>query len=432
MRSKPRWPEDPSTGLALRRSAVPESSHQGGVRAACAPLWVCQTALRLLRPKRQQRGAQSGQMPGFPTVAHEGAARRLIALLMVGVQLYCAGCATVPPPSAFDNPETSLDVIGTPAIHDARASFRSLFCAALARTHDSAYREPCEQYLWRFPDEARVDQNSSVPHELNSNLRIFIVGGAFADCYPPASTPFADSLEGLRTAGISADYIAVSGRSSSEFNSKIIAAAVLSVPTEDRRPILIIGYSKGATDILETLTRYPQAARRVTAVVSVAGAIAGSPLATRYLSAYTHLLAGVTFGSCGPGNGEVLSSLTRSTRLRWLAQNRPPAPIRYYSVATFATGGLVARVLKHPQRLLSKVDARNDGQLLTQDQFIPGSQFLGVVNADHWAVAVRMEDRFPFLAHRAAGKHPFPQQVLLDSILQYVQTDLQLPSAAAR
>lgn len=50
---------------------------------------------------------------------------------------------------------------------------------------------------------------------------------------------------------------------------------------------------------------------------------------------------------------------------------------------------------------------------------------LGFVNADHWAVALWMEDAFPHLAHRPIGRHPFPQDALLESLLLFVQLDLQ-------
>jgi hypothetical protein len=36
-----------------------------------------------------------------------------------------------------------------------------------------------------------------------------------------------------------------------------------------------------------------------------------------------------------------------------------------------------------------------------------------------------MEDRFPFLVHRAQGRHFFPQYALLESILRLVQADLE-------
>ncbi len=41
------------------------------------------------------------------------------------------------------------------------------------------------------------------------------------------------------------------------------------------------------------------------------------------------------------------------------------------------------------------MDARNDGMMLFADQFIPGSTFIGCVNADHWAVSVPIARSHP-------------------------------------
>ena len=41
-----------------------------------------------------------------------------------------------------------------------------------------------------------------------------------------------------------------------------------------------------------------------------------------------------------------------------------------------------------------EIDPLNDGQLLFIDQLIPGSALLGYVNADHWTVAIPVEEKF--------------------------------------
>jgi hypothetical protein len=43
---------------------------------------------------------------------------------------------------------------------------------------------------------------------------------------------------------------------------------------------------------------------------------------------------------------------------------------------------------------LEKIHPLNDGQLLFVDQLIPGSALLGYINADHWTVAVPVEEVF--------------------------------------
>lgn len=74
---------------------------------------------------------------------------------------------------------------------------------------------------------------------------------------------------------------------------------------------------------------------------------------------------------------------------------------------------------------------QSGARLLAQDQLIPSGALLGFANADHWSVALRLEDRFPILAHRRIGKHPFPQSVLLESALRFVRGDLGVAAPAA-
>ena len=347
----------------------------------------------------------------------------LSALLLVCAPLL-HGCTTVPTNSLRDSPATMRSIVGMPAARDERARYRSMFCEALQHSASSPSEPGCDELLWRLPGEMAPAEVTPPPVREGDSPRVLIVGGAFGDCFPPASTPFVDSVAQLRRAGVDIDYVEVSGRSSSELNAATIATRILSMPAADLHPLVLIGYSKGAADILQALAGYAEAAKRVSAVISVAGAVNGSPLATRYAGVYRRLLSHRRLAACPPGDDGVLTSLDVSRRLSWLETHPLPVNIKYYSIATFTTSRRLARALGHTYRLLAKIDARNDGQLLANDELIPGAALLGYANADHWAIAVNMEDEFPFLAHRAAGKHPFPQRVLITSLLRLVQEDL--------
>jgi hypothetical protein len=65
-----------------------------------------------------------------------------------------------------------------------------------------------------------------------------------------------------------------------------------------------------------------------------------------------------------------------------------PLEFPYYSLVTYPNPGRISTVLKSSYNKLSKIDARNDSQLLFYDQVIPGSSLLGYLNADHWVLAV--------------------------------------------
>lgn len=348
-----------------------------------------------------------------------------------------ASCASVSMRSASELPATALTVIGDRTIIDDRPEFRALFCRMLRQSQFGS--EDCGSFLWQLSDEKATAAGGGTESAADGSgaasaaqARVLIFGGAFGDCFPPWTTPFAGQTAAAERAGFSIQVVPLSGRSSSGRNAITVRERVLALPAGDARPLILIGYSKGAVDILESLARYPEVAARVAAVISISGSINGSPLAARYRRLYDVLLRKRKIGSCPPGDGRVLESLDRVSRLSWLSRNPLPRNVRYYSIVTFTGRPRIARILAHMQRILSKVSPRNDGQMLAEDQIVPGSALLGFANADHWAIALRMEDRFPILAHRRIGKHPFPQAVLLEAALRFVRRDIRHPQPVGR
>ena len=74
---------------------------------------------------------------------------------------------------------------------------------------------------------------------------------------------------------------------------------------------------------------------------------------------------------------------------------------------------------------MSKVDARNDSQVIYYDQVIPGSTLLGFVNADHWALAVPIARSHSFIGSTFVDKNDFPREALIEAILRFVDEDLE-------
>ena len=128
--------------------------------------------------------------------------------------------------------------------------------------------------------------------------------------------------------------------------------------------------------------------KRVSAVVSVSGAVGGSPLANTVTQSVLNLLQYFPDAECDPGDEGALESLRPEVRKRWLATHSLPESIRYYSIITYPDADHISSMLKSSYEKLSQVDSRNDSQMIFYDQLIPGSVLLGYVNADHWAVAV--------------------------------------------
>ena len=322
----------------------------------------------------------------------------------------------------LDVPAQTLSVLDAPEVRDGRARFREVFCSTL-REHPDRKRRGCEELLHRLRDEAPSAPQPGPPPIPDPRLRLVFVTGLFNDCASAAALPFETSLPRLRSLGYSAEILSVNGRSSSAFNAARVAEFVAQVSASDRR-LVLVGYSKGAVDILEFMVAYPELATRVSAVVSVAGAINGSPVADIATPLYERSLKDVSLPGCAPGDGGAFTSLGRAVRLNWLVAHRLPQSAKYFSLVSFTRYDAVAGPLRPFAAALAEIDPRNDGQLLFYDQVIPGATLLGYVNADHWAVAVPIEEKQPVLATLVTGHNWFPRDTLAEAIALYLSEQL--------
>ena len=194
--------------------------------------------------------------------------------------------------------------------------------------------------------------------------------------------------------------------------------------SEESRSLVLLGYSKGTPDILEAITAFPDLQQRVAAVVSIAGAVGGSPLANDSTQSILNLLQYFPDAECDLGDEGALESLKPEVRKRWLANHSLPKSIRYYSIVTYPDKEQISSILKYTYNKLSQVDSRNDGQVIFYDQVIPGSVLLGYINSDHWAVAVPFNRSHPFISSTFLDKNAFPREVLIEAIVRYVEEDL--------
>jgi hypothetical protein len=182
----------------------------------------------------------------------------------------------------------------------------------------------------------------------------------------------------------------------------------------------VVAYSKGVTDTLHALTLFSEVPRNLRALVSVAGVVAGTPIADKLAGTYEALLKEFPYRKCPPGDGDGIRSLSRKEQFTWLSRHRLPESVRYYSLAASAPSGQTASALKPFHAALSQIDPRNDGQVLIQDAVIPGSTVLGYLNGDHWAIAIAFNrSGHPFWRH-LVDHNAFPREVLIESILRYV------------
>jgi pimeloyl-ACP methyl ester carboxylesterase len=346
-------------------------------------------------------------------------------VLFVSALLAFGGCAATPvAEGGLTAPVQSKTVGGGPGMRDGRPAFRAAFCSMLREEGLAASQDlACERWLWRLTDEPAGEPRETPSAASTEPLEVLLVTGAFNECVGAESRPFSAGAARLQGAGSTVRTLVVGGRSGTVHNARQIAEALTASPSAAEAKVILVGYSKGTLDILRFLVDYPQLARRVDAVVSVASPIFGTPLADTAGPTYAALLSRLPYDKCPPGDCQVLASLRPDVATEWITSNALPAQVRYYSLAGFTTQERVARMLEPGWRLLNRIDARNDGQVIAADAVIPGATLLGYANADHWGVAQQIEAVHPVLAGRS-DPTPYPLEQLFLAIVAFVTDDL--------
>ena len=251
--------------------------------------------------------------------------------------------------------------LSTASIVDGRGRFREMFCALM---QERAAQGSCHEALVHTPDEPPP---SGMPVDLSpsrAGLTVLYVPGLWADCLGATALTVTQIGDYLARFGYGFARVNVSGVASSRWNAQRILAGLLAMPELGRtRRAVIVGYSKGIVDTLEALVAYPQLRHRVTAVISLAGAVGGSPLADPPLIELLHLSSLVPGNQCREGDLGALGSLRRGTRHAWLARHRLPGPVRYYSIVAAPERERVSSGLRLAYEVLNSIGGRNDGNV---------------------------------------------------------------------
>lgn len=347
-------------------------------------------------------------------------------LLTIAVILLVCGCATKPlMPYTTDTPPLLLAPAIQSGKQDQRGRFREVFCAVLEARKGLPDHRSCDEALTRVGKEPPGSGDTVILEASQRPRLALFVGGVGWDC-------LAEWLElqntvqkhvgqyGFATASLPVDSLA-----SSSNNSRQIRDAILALPRERALPdLILIGYSKGITDILEAVVSFPEIHQRIAAVVSIAGSVGGSPLANDARQSQLNMMRYFPGSKCDAGDDGALESMRPATRKAWLAENPLPEQIPYYSLITFPDPERVSFLLRSFYRKLGKVDGRNDGQVIFYDQFIPGSTLVGYLNADHWATAVPVARTRGIVGKLFVDENDYPRAALLEALLRFLEEDL--------
>lgn len=363
--------------------------------------------------------------------AHTLLCRGGMAWLMIAVCHALTACTSAPLIAySTDTPPLVLVPASQAGVQDQRARFREIFCSILdTRGRDLPDSSPCEEALTRVGSEPGGTGN---PVDLGQSKRRLIgavVAGVGYECFEQwLQAPGSVAIH-LRQFGYDLVQIKVDALSSSANNARQIRDAVMAMPAEAGPPrLVLIGYSKGAPDILEAMVAYPQIRGRVAAVISAAGSVGGSALANDAEQYQADLLRYFPGATCDSGDGGAINSLRPATRKNWLAQNRLPSELNYYSLVTFPQPDHISFALKSSYNKLARIDARNDSQVIFYDQVVPGSTLMGYINADHWALAVPIARTHSTIASLLVTQNAYPREALAEAMLRFVEEDLAASS----
>ncbi len=248
---------------------------------------------------------------------------------------------------------------------------------------------------------------------------VLIVPGLFGDSARVLVGPFARSLPALEAEGYRPSIAWVNGRAGCDANARTLRKHVLEAVESSGEAVHLIGYSKGCADALHLLERFPEVRSCVRSLSSLAGVVLGTPLANDTDFWLNALVRWVPAPGAGFGDGRALDDLDPDYRRSFLARFEMPSVIRYASLAAAPPPRSVSRVLRRSWRKLAAIsNESNDSQMIASHSILPAGDYLGRVAVDHWAIALPIAERHPWLSW-LVNHNDCPRGILLRALIQF-------------
>lgn len=350
--------------------------------------------------------------------------RRRAALRAAGLAaavLLAAGCVKLHR-IGYRLPGTALLPLAAKGVEDRSAEYGGLFCSVLR--HVGTEGGPwggCADYI-----ETPGPDDLDLP-PLPADTGILVIPGLLGQCLSPEFQAFSDALAHLREKhGVAGEYLDVPAMGSCEHNAGIIADHLRKRMAAGSGKSIVVGYSKGASDVMVMLAAYPETREAVAALLTVASPVGGSRLPDMTPDSVPRILDRLGPDRCDMGDGGGIESLRRSVRQAFLREH--PAPIvPTYSLVAVSDETTTSRALKPLWRKLSLISLDQDAQVISSEGIPPGARFLGVLWADHWAVGMPFELGEHAVASKMVDHNHFPRTALLEAAVRMVVADLAGP-----
>jgi hypothetical protein len=338
-----------------------------------------------------------------------------------------SACVATAPPVTYSVMPTALTPVD--ADHNKARDFGRVFCSTL--TH---FKDP-DGHAWG--DCAKYIEIAEPPQAqppLATPYRFLLVGGFGGDCLKDVRA-FGPSIAHLKDAHqIAIEYFAVAPYASSEENGKSIAKHIDEGWAGDKtHRYVLLGYDKGAADLLEALRVLEATPTKVAAVVTIAGLVGGVwlPEDVRALMQPEHPWVAP---SC-PGNvKDGMASVTRDVRQSVLRAS--PLQVPGYSIVASSALADTSAALRPMWKRLSVYAKEQDGELVAWESVLPDGRYLGTARADHWAIALPFDEApHPVKSPRALkaiDRNRFPRDALFEAIVRFVSADLPAAEPAGR